>query len=34
MEESNLWVMIVVVAVCAVLGLVLGIIRGKKAARD
>ncbi len=34
MEESNLWVMIVVVSVCAVLGLVLGIIRGRKAAKD
>ncbi len=32
--ESNLWVMITVVAVCAFLGLVLGIIRGRKAAKD
>lgn len=32
--ESNLWVMIVVVAVCSVLGLVLGIIRGRKASKD
>ena len=34
MESGNLWVMILVVVICAVLGLVLGIIRGKKAAKD
>ena len=32
--EDNLWVLILVDVICGVLGLVLGIIRGRKAAKD